>query len=381
MNEIIQGETNSSVELSLYMEHNKLMLKNKLSSTELIEMSNTMRDVLKNVMIKDVHYTTLPGTDKPMLLKPGAEKIITTFQCRPVYDVKMEKIRLPENEKNSPNYEFHREYTVHTTLYKIMLQPGFEPILLGNGVGSCSTLESKYRYRDDLKKTTHKIPNNFWPTYKNDKAKAFKLLPDGTFIKKDPTTGVWGIFEKGGKIENPFIPDLWNTVLKMAKKRSMVDCVITSFSAADIFDLQSAEFDEEDKTIKPPKSNGNGNGKSRNDRVSYTADMEDANFKEDLPFDDAAYQAEVDALFPPVDKPTEPAKPAPGIVVENVTFENLSNPNFFMKKIDQIGNNGTKEYLSAFLKKYKQDMSMFSGPDEEKIIAAITTATTKLSSK
>ena len=47
--------------------------------------------------------------------------------------------------------------------------------------------------------------------------------------------GQWVIAEKGEKQENPDIADVYNTVLKMAKKRAMVDAVLTITAASDIF--------------------------------------------------------------------------------------------------------------------------------------------------
>jgi hypothetical protein len=62
---------------------------------------------------------------------------------------------------------------------------------VGSGVGSCSTLESKYRYKKD--------------------------------------------YQTKAKYENPDIADVYNTCLKMAKKRALVDATLTATGASDFF--------------------------------------------------------------------------------------------------------------------------------------------------
>jgi hypothetical protein len=47
-----------------------------------------------------------------------------------------------------------------------------------------------------------------------------------------------------GKVENPDIADQYNTVLKMAKKRSVVDATLTVTAASDVFEQDLDEFSE-----------------------------------------------------------------------------------------------------------------------------------------
>mgnify|MGYP001570682911 FL=1 len=102
-----------------------------LTISELKGQVNLIQQVMKEVMVRGEHYGVIPGCgDKPALLKPGAEKLIFTFRLVP--DPLEDIIELP-NE--------HREYR-----YKIKLYTK-HGVYLGAGVGSCSTMESKYRYR------------------------------------------------------------------------------------------------------------------------------------------------------------------------------------------------------------------------------------------
>ena len=137
-----------------------------------------MQDVLK----EGTHYDTIKGCgDKPVLLQPGAEKIALMFHFVPKYEVTKED--LGNN---------HREYDVTCNLLNE------EGATVGLGIGLCSTMEKKYRYRKD--------------------------------------------WNSGGRVENEDIADLWNTVLKMAKKRAFVDAVRSTTAASDIFtqDIEEA---------------------------------------------------------------------------------------------------------------------------------------------
>jgi len=91
-----------------------------------------IQQVMKEIMKKDEHYGVIPGCIKPSLLKPGAEKLCQTFRLAPTY----EKIRTDYDRG-------HREYEIVCTLTHIPTGD-----VLGQGLGSCSTLESKFRYRN-----------------------------------------------------------------------------------------------------------------------------------------------------------------------------------------------------------------------------------------
>jgi len=139
---------------------------------------NQLQYLMSNVLQKGEHYGVIPGTKgKPSLLQPGAEKICLMFKLVPRYRV--EKTALPGG---------HREVEVTCTLY----QRGSD-VVEGEGLGSCSTMESKYRYR------------NKWVNGNKQRE------------------------------ENPDIADTYNTVLKMAKKRALVDAVKSTTAASDIF--------------------------------------------------------------------------------------------------------------------------------------------------
>lgn len=152
------------------------------------EQVNQIQYLMQAVLKEGEHYGVIPGTGrnaKPSLLQPGAEKIASMFKLIPSYEV-----------KRTDYQGGHREYEVTCTL------TNRDGERVGTGVGTCSTMESKYRYR-----------------------------------KKWHGQGV-----PPTKEENPDIADTWNTVLKMAKKRAFVDAVKSTTAASDIFTQDVEDF-------------------------------------------------------------------------------------------------------------------------------------------
>ena len=145
---------------------------------EVRQQVNQIQYLMQQVLKSGEHYGVVPGTKgKPTLFQSGAEKIAYMFHLVPSFAV--HKTDLGAG---------HREYEVTCTLTS---RDNGE--VMGYGMGTCTTLESKYRYR------------NKWVN--NQK------------VRED----------------NPDIADTWNTVLKMAKKRAFVDAVKSTTAASDIF--------------------------------------------------------------------------------------------------------------------------------------------------
>ena len=230
-----------------------------MSIEELKKRANMVSKIKAELMKQDVHYGVIPGCGrKPTLLKNGAEMLCMAFRL--ASDTKVEIVPLG-NE--------HREYTVTTTL-----TCGGE--LVATGVGSCSTMESKYRYRGSVMENTGKpVPKEYWTS--KDPA----LLGGNGFRAKKDENGNWMIFAAGDdKMENPDIADTYNTVLKMASKRSLVDAVLKATGG-------SCEFtqDLEDGNIRPSsyEPSGNGFNKATTQKPPMKAkDRNDVNRTEDL---------------------------------------------------------------------------------------------------
>ncbi|KKN10361.1 hypothetical protein LCGC14_1037220 [marine sediment metagenome] len=180
---------------------------------------NLIQHVMKEVMKDKEHYGTIPGCgDKKSLFKSGAEKLILTFRLVPEIDV--EVVELPNS---------HREYRTKVTIFSSNGQR------MGMGVGSCSTMEGKYRYRTGEKTVTDvPVPKEYWSLRKKDAPKAQALIGEGNSTKK--VGNDWFVTSGGGdKVEHDNPADYYNTCLKMSKKRGVVDAVLTVTAASDIF--------------------------------------------------------------------------------------------------------------------------------------------------
>jgi len=205
-----------------------------------------IQKVMDGLMQEGTHYDDVTGDGRNSLLQPGAEKLCMAFKFAPSFDVERRDYAPDEVPNAEEPVEGHREYIVNCQLHH---RPSGQYV--GSGRGSCSTLESKYRYRKVEEETEIGIPSAFWDSYDKDAGENmgdadFSILEDelinsGVSIPEDGETGVtknddgdWRITVKV-EGENPDIADLYNTVLKMAEKRALVNAVKRSTAASDIF--------------------------------------------------------------------------------------------------------------------------------------------------
>ncbi len=186
----------------------------ELSVDDVREQVNKIQILMKSVMRPDEHYGIIPGTAKPTLYKAGAEKLCFTFRLVPEFEIK---------RNDMPNG--HREYEIKCTLRNAVTGA-----VMGQGVGSCSTIEKKYRYRNesDFEVTDLPIPHD-------SKDRKTEYRKQGFGIKKVDGVWVWVKYKSDKAIENPDIADTYNTVLKIGKKRAHVDATISTCAASDIF--------------------------------------------------------------------------------------------------------------------------------------------------
>ena len=218
------------------MDENKelsVVMEKTLTAGDIRKQVNLIQEVMKDVMQEGQHYGKIPGCgDKPTLLKPGAEKLSMTFRLRPIMD----------NDRDIAIIELsngHREVRVYC---HILNMAGVE---LATGIGSCSTMESKYRYRGGEKISTGKpVPTEYWNLKKADKIAEAQKLIGGPGLASAKINGNWEICKVGEKMENPDIADTYNTVLKMAKKRAYVDGILSATGSSDIFTQDIEDFVE-----------------------------------------------------------------------------------------------------------------------------------------
>jgi hypothetical protein len=112
-------------------------------------------------------------------------------------------------------------------------------------------MEKKYRYRSGPSENTGAlVPKEYWGMRKTNPGKAQEAIGGKGFVAKKEND-VWYIFQQGESVENDCIADMYNTVLKMAKKRSIVDATITATAASDIFTQDLDDDPPKDDKSKP----------------------------------------------------------------------------------------------------------------------------------
>lgn len=182
-----------------------------LGQQQILQHVHLIQETAKAVMQEGMHFGVIPGCgSKPTLLKPGAEMLITTFQLAPTYQV------------NADVVDGCREYTVTCTLTSRV-----SGTVVGQGLGSCSSAESRYRYRTNRTTVPGTVPQQYWQNRNPE------LLP-GKANAVAKVGGSW-VPVQNERVPNPDIADTYNTILKMAKKRALVDAVLSATAASSLF--------------------------------------------------------------------------------------------------------------------------------------------------
>lgn len=208
--------------MSNIVHHEGGQLEHAMSVQSVLEQIGAIQSLMEKAMKPGEHYGIIPGTSrkdkdgkemaKPSLLKPGAEKIGLMFRLAPSYTGQDCPVAHPNG---------HLEYRLTCTLTHIRTGE-----VWGQGVGSCSTLETKYRFRNQKTDTGLPIPDD----YKTNKG---HYRSQGFVAAKDDA-GAW-YWAKLERVEHDNPADYYNTVLKIAKKRAMVDATLTATAASDFF--------------------------------------------------------------------------------------------------------------------------------------------------
>ena len=197
------------------------------------EQRQLLKEYVEKQMIPGTDYGVIPGTKNQTLLKAGAEKLVELFRCTPRFTL-MERI---ENfDKNLFAYTF-----------RVRLFQRDAEVVLAEGYGSCNSREARYRWRN----AARKCPSCSKETIIKGKKEygggwlcfAKKGGCGAKFDDEDPV--IEG--QEQGQVENENIADVANTVLKMAKKRALVDGAIALARVSDLF----TQDVEEDVQVAP----------------------------------------------------------------------------------------------------------------------------------
>lgn len=184
---------------------------------------NLTQQFFRDVMVKGVDYGTIPGTDKPTLLKPGAEGLCELYGYAPT-------IKHVEETKDWGSGFLRSVVTI------ALVQRGSGEVV-AEGIGECNTREARYFYRWIPEWEMRKLPD-LWEVRSSFKTREGKKRNGEKFLSY--------------RVENDDPYTLWNTVTKMAKKRALVDATLSATRSSGLFtqgeagldDWINADFDE-----------------------------------------------------------------------------------------------------------------------------------------
>lgn len=179
-----------------------------LTATEIRAQVHRIQEVLRDVMQENTHYGKVPGTPKPSLWKPGAEKLGFTFHIA-----------------TDPTIEADLS-TPDVIRYRIRCSATHQGTgaFLGSALGECSSDEEKYRWRAAV------CQEEWDETPVDRRRKKWKKSDSGAYsimqVRTEPA-------------------DIANTVLKMAVKRAEVAVILKVTAASDIFTQDLEDIPDE----------------------------------------------------------------------------------------------------------------------------------------
>ncbi len=190
---------------------------------ELMRFHDDVTQIIQGALVIDLDYGVIPGTgSKPSLWKPGAEKLNMAFGVTPTYEIMTQEVdhdrivlwhkRKKKWVNNKPVFETETGETVGLYRYVIRCKLMRADRFMGEGLGSCSTMESKY-------------------------------------------------------IDRP--RDCENTALKMAKKRAYVDATLNAYALSNRFtqDVEDIKQNQEAAEVRHSAANAAAASAARHDDV------------------------------------------------------------------------------------------------------------------
>ena len=203
------------------------------------EQIKLVRQFVREQMVEGTDYGTIPGTsDRLNLLKPGAEKLIELYG----YSFKLKTI----DETSDIATGFYRALVV------VSIHRRDDAADIGEGAGTCNSFESKYRWRN---------ADRFCPRCGTDAIIKGRVEFGGGWIcfkKKGGCGAKYDDYDTAitsqpvGRVENDDLFSTWNTVLKMAKKRALIDAALGTTRSSSLFTQDMGEEATEPEPPPPP---------------------------------------------------------------------------------------------------------------------------------
>lgn len=207
-----------------------------------------IRTIKRELMVEDAHYGTIPGTDKPTLLKPGAEVLCSIYGLRADFH--------PSVEYGDGDTQPAVRVTMRCELH---LGDLMGPVV-AVGYGAANSWERKHRYRKGERTcpdcgVVGSVRRSSYPNkmgdYRGEKGWWCRDCRTNWDNPKEPAI----LEQQTGMETNPDQHDLENTLVKMAKKRAHIDAALTGTASSDLF---TQDLDEQDHHEAAPATKAAG---------------------------------------------------------------------------------------------------------------------------
>jgi hypothetical protein len=196
------------------------------------------------------HYGKLAGSNKDVLLKAGAELLLSNMGL--YVELVDESAPIIDLDGSSHRGEAFIAYRRTCRIYRQVGPTEHERIKVTQASGSCNSWEVKYRYRESKRACTacgiaaiipgKKEYGGGWLCFKKQGGCGAKFEID------DPAI----VDQKIGRVPNPDVADLDNTILKMADKRALVAATLLATGCSDIF-TQDIEDTVPPREVEPAR--------------------------------------------------------------------------------------------------------------------------------
>ncbi|HMN12414.1 MAG TPA: hypothetical protein PKD55_08845 [Bellilinea sp.] len=191
--------------------------------------ANEVLSMKFNVFKQGVHYgEPFKGSGKATLLKPGAEMLMSRFGLWPHF---IERGCVEDFDKPLFHYR-----------YECRLMRVDTGAIAGAGIGSCNSMEDKYRWRKADRVCPNcgepKIIKSKYPDRRTGEIGWYCLACKTSYAPTDPAiTG-----QEAGRVANDDVFSLVNTLDKMAQKRSLIAAVLVATGASAWFTQDVEDF-------------------------------------------------------------------------------------------------------------------------------------------
>lgn len=189
--------------------------------TEIAARIQELQAFVRDYMVKDEDYGTIPGTPKPTLYKPGAEKLCDIYGFQRLFQTMN---RVEDWEAGLFHYEVRADLLDSKT-----------GLIVAQGLGSANSKEARYRWRQAERHCPECGQSAIikgkaeygggWLCFRKKGGCGAKFMSDDAQITD----------QEVGRIENDDPYTLVNTLLKMAKKRALVDAVLSATRSSGLF--------------------------------------------------------------------------------------------------------------------------------------------------